>query len=582
MHRILWSVMLLFGCGCARSQSAGPVAGGDRLAGKPYASRSSVIARHGMAATAHPLATQIAINTLQQGGSAVDAAIAANAALGFLEPVGCGVGGDLFALVWDPKKKRVVGFNGSGRSPQGRTLEQLKKRLNGAATIPPFGSLAVTVPGAVDAWFQLHQRFGRLPMSEVLGPAIRYAREGVPVPQTIAHYWKANIERLEAYQRSQPWLEELDNARKLFAPGGQAPNEGDVFYNPDLAHTYEVIAKEGRDGFYRGPIARTIDAYMERIGGDLRYDDLVRHRGEWVEALSTSYRGYTVYELPPNTQGLAALQMLAILDGMDIGTSPSAQSIHLQVEAKRIAFEDRAKFYADPAFMTHNPADLLKPEVVAAKRSLIQSGRVRPVEVSDPAVLENGDTTYLTVADESGMMVSLIQSNYRGMGSGLVPDGLGFMLQDRGELFALDNKHSNVYAPAKRPFHTIIPALVTRDGEGWLSFGVMGGGMQPQGHVQILCNLIDFGLNLQEAGDLARWRHDGSPEPTGQAGNKNGTLHVESGIPSSIRMELEAMGHKVEVSKGGYGGYQAIMRDSARGVYYGASERRKDGLALGY
>ena len=586
MHRSwIYSVLTLASVlSCTQNEAPLPSVGhGDRLAGRSFAGRSPVLARNGMAATAHPLATQIALDILKKGGSAVDAAIAANAALGFLEPVACGIGGDLFALIWDPEQRKVAGFNGSGRAPQGRSLDALRKRLKAGATneIPPFGSLSVTVPGAVDGWFELHARYGRLPMADVLAPAIKYANEGVPVPQTIAHYWGLNLKRLESFAASEPWLEDLDNARTTYAPGGNPPVEGTVFRNPHLAVTYQKIAEHGRAAFYEGQIAEVIDTYMKRIGGDLSKDDLKAHKGSWVEPLSVEYRGYTVFELPPNTQGLAALQMLAILQGFDLGPAVSTRSIHLQVEAKRLAFEDRARSYADPAFSKIDPTAFLAEDRIQTQRAMISEQKVWTGVALNAPKLEEGDTTYLTVADSSGMMVSLIQSNYRGMGSGLVPDGLGFMLQDRGELFSMSPDHANVYAPGKRPFHTIIPAMVTREGEPWLSFGVMGGGMQPQGHVQILCNLIDFGMNLQEAGDAARWRHDGSPEPTGGVVEGPGVVRVESGIPPAIRSGLKKLGHTVEVRVGGFGGYQAIMRDGS-GVYYGATELRKDGAAAGY
>ncbi|MGF1509465.1 MAG: gamma-glutamyltransferase family protein [Myxococcota bacterium] len=558
------------------------VSRGDRVSGRPWASRSPVVAQHGMAATAHPVATRVAVDVLRQGGNAVDAAIAANAALGFLEPVGCGIGGDLFALVWDPNSEEVVGLNASGRAPIGRSYGTLREKLDGAKRIPPFGSLSVTVPGAVSGWFALHERFGKRSMDELLQPAIELAREGSPLPQTIAYYWRRNIQALKRFAASEPWLEELDNALGTFAPGGRVPGVGEVFANPDLARTYERIASGGRAAFYQGVIAKTVDGYMRRIGGDLRLADFQRHTSEWVKPLSVLYRGVRVYELPPNTQGVAALQMLAILNGFDLGgmTPGSAELIHLQVEAKRLAFEDRARFYSDPAAKANIP-DLLSDQRIVKMRELIRPNQVILNLPVDESVLEEGDTTYLTVADGSGMMVSLIQSNYRGMGSGLVPDGLGFMLQDRGELFALDPDHSNVYAPGKRPFHTIIPAMATRNGKAWLSFGVMGGAMQPQGHVQVLSHLVDFGMNVQEAGDAARWRHDGSPEPTGAPGDGVGVLYVESGISPTARDALRRKGHQVRDGAGGFGGYQAILRDD-NAVYHGASEMRKDGLALGY
>ncbi len=474
--------------------------GGDRIVGQEYATRSPVLGRNGMAATAHPLASQIAIDILKQGGSAIDAAIAANAALGLMEPVGNGMGGDLFAIVWDPKTERLYGYNGSGRSPKGRSLDMLLEKLEGAAEIPAYGSLPVTVPGTVDGWFALHERFGKLSMGDVLAPATHYARDGFPVSQVIAYYWQRNMQIFE--ERGAPFLEEFENARSTYLIEGAAPQEGELFQNPDLAKTFDILAREGRDGFYAGEIARTIEAYMKRIGGDLRYEDFESHRGEWVDPIGVKYRGYEVFELPPNTQGLAALQMLRILEGFNVSETGhnSAETLHLLVEAKRLAFEDMARSYGDPKFSDIPIERLLSDGHIEEQRKLISVESLIDID-NLPGPPETGDTTYLTVSDSDGMMVSLIQSNYRGMGSGLVPDGLGFMLQDRGQLFNLDPAHPNGYAPEKRPFHTIIPAFLMRDGKPLMSFGLMGGAMQPQGHVQVIVNLIDFGLNVQEAGD---------------------------------------------------------------------------------
>ncbi|HAJ47680.1 MAG TPA: gamma-glutamyltransferase, partial [Alphaproteobacteria bacterium] len=448
--------------------------GGDKAVGAPFASRAPVIAQNGMAATAQPLASQIAIDILKAGGSAVDAAIAANAALGLMEPTGCGIGGDLFAIVWDPKTKRLYGYNGSGRAPMGRSLDALKAKLNGAPAIPSFGSLSVTVPGAVDGWFALHERFGTLPMREVLKPSISYAERGFPVSQLIAYYWERNFAR---FDREKAAIEELDNARRTFLIEGKAPKEGELFRSPDLARTYQALAEGGRDAFYTGALAARMDAYFQRIGGDLRLADFAAHKGEWVEPAHASYRGYDVYELPPNTQGVAALQMLQMLERFDLKAmgAGSADALTAMIEAKRLAFEDVAKFYADPAFAKVPLKGLLDPAYAKARSALINLKRANPNAGPGEPKLKDNDTTYLTVADKDGMMVSLIQSNYRGMGSGLVPDGLGFMFQDRGELFSLDPNHPNVFAPGKRPFHTIIPGFVTKDGKPVMSFGVMGG-----------------------------------------------------------------------------------------------------------
>jgi gamma-glutamyltranspeptidase/glutathione hydrolase len=555
--------------------AATPAAAADRITGASFATRSTVYAPHAMAATSHPLATQIALDTMQAGGSAVDAAIAANAALGLMEPTGNGIGGDLFAIVWDPKSKRLHGYNGSGRSPRSLTLEHFRKL--GLQDIPPHGPLPVSVPGAVDAWFALHGRFGRRSMAQNLAPTIRYAREGHPVHETIAYYWALSVPRLAKF----PGFSEQ------FTRDGRAPRAGELWRNPNLAQTLERIAKGGRDAFYRGEIARTIGAYFAANEGFLSYDDLAAHRGEWVEPVSTTYRGYDVWELPPNGQGIAALQMLNLLEPHDLKAYGfgSAEHLHLIVEAKKLAFADRARWYADPAFQPAPVTRLISKDYARERGKLISLERAaREAQPGTPEELDEGDTIYLTTADADGMMVSLIQSNYRGMGSGMAPPGLGFILQDRGEMFVLQEGHPNSYAPGKRPFHTIIPAFVTKDGKPWLSFGVMGGAMQPQGHVQILVNLIDFGMTLQEAGDAPRLHHDGSTEPTGQATamSDGGVLELESGFaPETIRA-LMRKGHAVKFADGPYGGYQAIARDPVTGVYAGASESRKDGQAAGY
>ena len=559
------------------------IGAGGRPVGQAW-SRSPVYAANGMAATAQPLASQIAIDILKAGGSAVDAAIAANAALGLMEPTGNGIGGDLFAIVWDPKTQQLHGLNASGRSPKSRTLEQLRQLLGGATSIPPLGHLPVTVPGTVDGWFQLHQRFGALPMQSVLAPAIRYAQEGFPVSPVIAYYFQ----RAEAaFNRRVDMIDEFDNARHTyFQP--QAPKTGEVFRNPDLGKTYATIAQAGRDAFYQGTIAKTIDAYMRRIGGDLRLADLADHKSEWVTPSCAAYRGVELCELPPNGQGFAALQMVNILRHAKLAQWPrdDPRVWHYLTEAKRLAFEDVAKYYADPEFANVPTEWLLSEAYGKARFDLIDPERAMPQPQPGDAKLEAaGDTTYLTVADSNGMMVSLIQSNYRGMGSGLVPDGLGFMLQDRGELFSLDPNHANVYAPGKRPFHTIIPAFIMRDKMPLMSFGLMGGSMQPQGHVQILINMMDYGMNPQEAGDAARMNHTGGRQPTGDGEDDLlGTLHMEPGVSAGTVTALEKMGHRVEIVHDGvmFGGYQAIYRDPETGVYIGATEMRKDGLAIGY
>jgi gamma-glutamyltranspeptidase/glutathione hydrolase len=551
-----------------------PAMSADRVTGQPFATRSEVYAPHAMAATSHPLATQIALDTMRAGGSAMDAAIAANAALGLMEPTGNGIGGDLFAIVWDPKTKKLYGYNGSGRSPQALSLEEFERR--GLKDIPPHGPLPVTVPGTVDAWFALHAKFGKRTMAQNLAPTIAYARNGHPVHEVIAYYWN----------RSVPVLSKWPGFKEQFTIDGRAPRRGETWRNPFLADTLEKIANGGRDAFYKGEIARTIDAYFKANDGFLRYEDLAAHRGEWVEPVSTNYRGYDVWELPPNGQGIAALQILNLLEPYDLTSYGfgSPEHIHLFVEAKKLAFADRAASYADPEFYRAPVERLISKEYARERGRLISMDRA--MKAAEPGIipqLNEGDTIYLTTADKDGMMVSLIQSNYRGMGSGMTPPGLGFIFQDRGEQFVLKRGHPNSFAPGKRPFHTIIPAFVTKDGKPWLSFGVMGGAMQPQGHAQILINMIDFGMNLQEAGDAPRIQHDGSTEPAGQNTpmNDGGEVDLETGFAYETIRALMRKGHSVRFADGPYGGYQAIMVNP-QGGWIGASESRKDGQAAGY
>ncbi len=551
------------------------------------------MAEHGMAATSQPLASQVAVNVLQQGGSAVDAAIAANAALGLMEPTGNGIGGDLYAIVYDPETDSVYGLNASGRSPQGLSYEEMQQELGDRDEIPLLGTLPVSVPGTVSGWYKLHERFGSRSMAQNLAPAIRYARTGFPLSQVIAYYWQGNVDAFRANSDRLP----DDNWKETYLVEGEdgemrAPRHGEMFRNPDLANTLETIAEGGRDAFYEGEIAQTIDAYMERIGGHLRLEDLQDHEANWVDPVSVDYRGVEVFELPPNGQGIAALQMLQILEGFDLESMGhnSTDYLHVQTEAKKLVFEDRARFYADLAFADVPVEELASDAYAAERRAMIEMDEVlSEPSHGDPRTitsatekLEEGDTIYLTVADSTGMMVSLIQSNYAGMGSGLVPDGLGFMLQDRGALFTMEKDHPNVYEPGKRPFHTIIPAFAKKDGQPWLSFGVMGGAMQPQGHVQVLCNMVDFGMNVQAAGDAARYRHYGSTSPTGEAMQGRGTLRLETGVTQEVVNALRGRGHDVRVGGGSYGGYQAILFDADEGVYHGGTEMRKDGYVVGY
>lgn len=546
----------------------------DRITGRDFATRSEVIARHGMAATSQPLATQVALDILKSGGNAIDAAIAANATLGLMEPTGNGMGGDLFAIVWIESEKKLYGLNASGRSPKGLSFDELTAKLNeqGRTSIPSLGPLPVSVPGCVDGWFELNAKFGSKPMSEILAPAARYAREGFPVSELIAYYW----------QRSS-FLARYPGFKETFLPNGKAPSKGEIFKNPMLANTLERLGKEGRDLFYKGDIAKTIDSYMKKHGGYLSYDDLASHRSEWVEPVALDYRGYQVWELPPNGQGIAALQILGIMEGFDVQKMGygSEDYIHRLVEAKKLAFADRAKFYADPDFHKIPVAELISEEYLTTRRNQIGRRAARSVPAGNPA-LEEGDTIYLTVADKDRNMISLIQSNYRGMGSGMCPDGLGFCLQDRGELFDMRPGQFNTYAPGKRPFHTIIPAFVTKDGKPFLSFGVMGGATQPQGHAQVVMNIVDFGMNIQEAGDAPRILHSGSSQPTGTTMTDGGELTLETGHQYQVIRGLMGRGHSIGYNVGSYGGYQGILYDAKNDVYYGASESRKDGQAAGY
>ena len=542
----------------------------DRVTGEPFATRSEVIAENGMVATSHPLATQIGLDILKNGGNAIDAAIAANAAIGLMEPTGNGIGGDLFAIIWMENDKKLYGLNASGRSPKNLKLDYFKN--NNFTKIPAYGPLPVSVPGCVDGWFEMHEKFGNLKMKEILEPAIFYAENGFPVSELVSYYLKISARNFSKYP----------NFNETYLIDGFAPIKGQIFKNKDLANTLRIISKEGRSGFYEGKVAKVISEFIINQGGFLSYDDLKNHKSDWIEPVSTSYRGYDVWELPPNGQGIAALQILNLLEKFDIKSMGfgSAEYIHHFVEAKKIAFADRSKYYADMDF-NEIPVDYLISKEYAEKRrkEINPTKASRRVKAGD---IENGDTIYLTVADKDGNMVSLIQSNYRGMGSGMVPPGLGFMLQDRGELFSLDENHFNVYEPEKRPFHTIIPAFITKNNKPYISFGLMGGAMQPQGHAQIVINIVDFEMNLQEAGDAPRIRHVSNQQPTGGEMFDGGELSLESGFDYEEIRRLMKYGHKVVFSLGSFGGYQAIMYDETLGVYFGASESRKDGSAMGY
>ena len=551
----------------------------DRPTGEPFQTRSEVIGQHGMVATSHPLATQIGLDILKQGGNAIDAAIAANAAIGLMEPTGNGIGGDLFAILWHEESGQIYALNASGRSPQGLSYNQLLTELEelGADEIPPSSLLSVSVPGAVDGWVELHERFGSVSMADILEQPIFYAENGFPVTEAIAGAW----------QRSVPILIDRVGAfGETFTIDGRAPEKGEIFRNPDLGNTFRMIAEHGRAGFYEGEIAEKIDAFMREHGGYLRFDDFASHSSEWIEPISTNYRGYDIYQIGGNNQGTAVLQMLNILEGFDLSSKgfASEETLHLMVEAKKLAYEDRAKHYADSDFYNIPMETLLSKDYAAERRELItEQAQIRIS--SGVSGLDEGGTIYLTTADKDGNMVSLIQSNFRGMGTGFVVPGTGFSFQNRGELFSLDPDHPNVYEPGKRPFHTIIPGFAMKDGKPWFSFGNMGGGYQPIGHLSILTNVIDFGMNIQAAGDALRWDHSGSTEPTDDLPElleDGGIIHLESSIDYEVVRGLRARGHQVQIGDSFFGRYQGILRDHEKGVYFGASESRVDGQAAGY
>ncbi len=553
------------------------IAGSDpalSAAGRGQATRSVVWAQHGMVCAAQPLAVQAGVDVLKQGGTAVDAAIAVNACLGLMEPTANGLGGDLFAIIWDPKAKKLVGLNASGRAPLALTIDKVPP--DSAGTIPLYSPYSWTVPGCADGWFELHAKYGKLPIANVLAPAIHYAEEGFPLSPVIASDW----------QRSTKRFADKPGFKEVFMPGGHAPREGEVFKNPALAKTLRLLAEKGRDAYYKGPIADALVRYSQANRGFFSKEDFARHHSTWDEPIQTEYRGHVIWELPPNSQGLAALQQLNILENFDLRAMgrESADFWHVMTEAKKLAFADRARYYADPAFVRVPVGRLLSKAYAKQRAGLIDMKHAAMTDSpGDVAALDKSETTYLCTADGSGMMVSLIQSNYTGFGSGYVVPELGFGIQDRGGLFSLHKGHPNALEPGKRPFQTIIPAFMTKDGQPLMAFGLMGGDMQPQGHAQVIVNLVDFGMNLQEAGDAIRFHHTGSSEPTGTVMKDGGVLHIEEGLPPTVLEELKRRGHVIKSEEvGQYGGYQAIWRDPATGMYCGATEKRKDGCALGY
>jgi gamma-glutamyltranspeptidase / glutathione hydrolase len=547
---------------------------GDRPAPNPRATRSVVLARNGLIATSQPLASAAGLRVLQEGGNAVDAAVTAAAVLAVIEPTMNGLGGDLFALVYDAKTKTLRGLNASGRSARAASVEAARQR--GLTAIPVTGTLAVSVPGVVDGWAELLANHGTITFERALAPAIGYARDGFGVGEIVAYEWR----EAEAALAQDP------AAARTFLIGGRAPRPGDLFRNPELARTLERLAAGGRDAFYRGEIARAIVADAKQRGGWLEEHDFADHTSDWVEPISTTYKGYEVFQMPPNTQGIVALQMLNLLEGFDLKPlgHNSAEYLHLLVEAKRLAFADRDAFIADPRVMPREALDAMRSKSYAERRRKeIDPERAAreyaPGAFTDassagrsatPPIHERADTTYLTVADRDGNVVSLIQSIFHIFGAAIVAGDTGIVLQNRGHSFAFDSDHPNRLEPGKRPFHTIIPAMVFRDGRPWLSYGVMGGDLQPQGHVQVLLNLVEFGMNLQEAGEASRFRHS----PAG--------LALESAISPEARFGLHRRGHRVISSVGVFGGFQGILIDHDNGILMGGSDPRKDGLAIGY
>ncbi|MFO0802058.1 MAG: gamma-glutamyltransferase [Gemmataceae bacterium] len=535
------------------------------------AGRSVTVAENGIVATSHPLAAQIGLDILKQGGSAVDAAIATSAAMGLMEPMSCGIGGDLFAIVWDAKTQKLYGLNANGRAPGKASVAFFKEK--NLAEIPTQGPLSWSVPGCVDGWFELHAKFGRTHMEDLLAPSIQYAEKGVPVPEVIAGYWRGAEIATD------------DDFKQVYLIDGKAPRMGEVFKNPALGKTYQKIATGGRDAFYKGEIAEKLVAFSEKKGGLFSADDLAKHTSEWIDPVKTSYRGHDVYELPPPGQGIAALQMLNLLEPHDIKKlGPASPDYwHLLIEAKKLAYADRAKFYTDPLFNKVPVQSLISKEYAAERIKLFDPAKARTEVPAGDAKLGKADTIYLTVVDKDRNCVSLIQSNYFGFGSKLASPDLGFAIQNRGTLFALDENHANVLKPGKRPFHTIIPAMALKDGKPWFTFGVMGGDMQPQGHVQVLVNLIDFGMNVQAAGEAPRVEHVGSATPTGKpAAADGGTVNAEAGIPDDVVKELIRRGHEVKRVAVNGGGYQGVLIDPKTGVLHGGTEARKDGAAVGY
>lgn len=548
-------------------------AGYDRPTRHPLQSRSAARSTNGMVATSHPLAALAGLDILKQGGNAIDAAVAANAMLGVVEPMSCGIGGDLFAIVWDAKTHALRGLNASGRSPRRATLEHFQKQ--NLAFIPETGPLSWSVPGCVAGWGALLREFGSKTLRELLSPAISTAEEGFPVTEVIASDWNSAAAKLAQWP----------DTEQTFLVNGRAPQEGARFANPRLAHTMQQIASAGPECFYQGDIAEQIVRFSEQHGGLFSREDFAAEHADWIEPVSTTFLDCEIWELPPNGQGIAVLQMLNLLEPFHLESLEpgSPEYLHLLIEAKKLAYADRARFYADPDFAEVPVRELISKSYAHERIRLLDRGKAMQKVLHGDPKLSRGDTIYLTAVDKDRNCCSLIQSNYFGFGSMVVPGELGFPLQNRGCLFSLDKEHPNCLAGGKRPFHTIIPGMVTRANRPLLSFGVMGGDMQPQGHVQVLINMLCFGMNAQHAGDAARVQHKGSATPTGiPADEDGGTVQIESGISAAAAKELARLGHHVERAIGGFGGYQAIKVDWENGTLEGGTDPRKDGLAIGY
>jgi gamma-glutamyltranspeptidase/glutathione hydrolase len=525
--------------------------------------RSMVITRYGIVATEHPLASQIGAQVLAKGGNAVDAAVAANAATGLMGPMANGIGGDMFAILYEAKSRKLYGLNASGWAPKGLTVDFLLAK--GITETPTNGINSVTVPGCVDGWDKLVRRFGRKKLSELLGPTIRYAEEGFPVTEIFSDYWVASEKKLRRDKE----------AARVFLPNDRAPRPGELFRNPDLARCLRQIAARGGKAFYEGDIAQRMLACSRAHGGTMTAEDLAKFSAEWVEPISTTYRGWTVYELPPNGQGIAALAMLNLMENFPPGElgANSADALHVMIEAKKLAYADMLRYVCDPKFNKVPVAGMLSKDYARERAKLVDMAKANcAVEAGTPPPMGD-DTTYLCVVDAEGNMVSYIQSNYNSFGSGLVPEGAGFALQNRGGLFSLDPASPNALAGRKRPLHTIIPAFMAK-GQVRIAFGIMGGWNQSQAHAQFVANVVDYKMNIQAALEAPRFT---------KMTFEGCDVEIEQRVPEKVRVELTSRGHQIKL-KGDFsesvGGGQVVMRDVAAGLNYGASDPRKDGAAI--